>query len=299
MRKKSLENLNKDNIKILVCCHKPCALPPNSDGIFLPIHVGAAISDVDMGMQRDDQVNGQPCDNISAKNRSYCELTAIYWAWKNIKKLYPGVEYIGLNHYRRFFTEKEHTAGIRFLSFKVSSLLKFALGKNVPSVFVPNKVISSSMLGKYTVLLRKTVEKGISNGKGIFCTEATRLNFGNMHDFFNVVGRANIDFLGEAVRKTRPEYFRPFQETLASRSFCYANMFIMPYALFCEYCEFVFAVLFAVEQEASVQGFYVDIIQERCANRLFGYFGEILTASFFASRSEKEIGRLGTCFVSQ
>ncbi|WP_288516586.1 DUF4422 domain-containing protein [uncultured Treponema sp.] len=97
-------NLNKDNCKILICCHKPCELPPNPDGLFLPIQVGAAISDVDLGMQRDDQVNGEPCDNISAKNKSYCELTALYWAWKNIKKLYPNLEYIGLNHYRRYFS---------------------------------------------------------------------------------------------------------------------------------------------------------------------------------------------------
>ena len=96
--------LTKDNCKILICCHKPCELPPNDDGLFLPIQVGAAISDVDLGMQRDDQVNGEPCDNISAKNKNYCELTALYWAWKNIKKLYPNLEYIGLNHYRRYFS---------------------------------------------------------------------------------------------------------------------------------------------------------------------------------------------------
>lgn len=38
-------------------------------------------------------------DNISAQNREYCELTATYWAWKNL----GDVEYIGLAHYRRYF----------------------------------------------------------------------------------------------------------------------------------------------------------------------------------------------------
>lgn len=290
---------NKDRIKILVCCHKPCVLPPNTDRIFLPIHVGAAMSDVDMGMQRDDQVNGLPCDNISSKNKSYCELTAVYWAWKNIKKLYPDVEYIGLNHYRRFFTDKKHAAGSRYWAFKVFSLLKFALGKNVPYIFIPNKVISSSEIGNHTESLRDFVERNVSEGKEIFCTEDARLNFGDVHDFFSVVGRANIDFLEETVRKTSPKYLQSFQKTLASRSFCYGNMFIMPYALFCEYCEFVFAVLSAAEREAVAQGFYVDIMHEKCADRLFGYFGELLTATFFASCPEKDICRLGTCFVRQ
>ena len=75
--------LDDSKIKILVCCHKPCELPQNK--VFLPIHVGAALSDVNLGIQRDDQFNGVPCDNISDKNRSFCELTGLYWAWKNLK----------------------------------------------------------------------------------------------------------------------------------------------------------------------------------------------------------------------
>lgn len=104
-------SLNEANIKILVCCHKPCKLPPNSNGIFLPVQVGAAISDVNLGIQRDDQVNDKQCDNISAKNKNYCELTALYWAWKNIKKIYPNIRYIGLCHYRRYFVNLKKYLG--------------------------------------------------------------------------------------------------------------------------------------------------------------------------------------------
>lgn len=89
------------NTKILICCHKKSELP--NDDFYLPIHVGAALSDVDLHIQPDNQVNGIECENISNKNKSFCELTAIYWAWKNIRKLYPNIEYIGLCHYRRFF----------------------------------------------------------------------------------------------------------------------------------------------------------------------------------------------------
>ena len=44
------KSLDKSKIKILVCCHKPCELP--KDDIFLPIHCGKALSDLDLGIAR-------------------------------------------------------------------------------------------------------------------------------------------------------------------------------------------------------------------------------------------------------
>jgi len=88
------------NTKILVCAHKKVDFP--KEDIFLPIHVGAALSTEDFGVQRDDEGI-----HISTKNKNYSELSAHYWAWKNLKDY----KYIGLCHYRRFFdieySEKE------------------------------------------------------------------------------------------------------------------------------------------------------------------------------------------------
>lgn len=84
-----------DKIKILVACHKPG--PVYHDDVYTPIHVGRSISkykDEMAGMLGDDTG-----DNISEKNPYYCELTAQYWAWKNLHD----VEYVGFCHYRRFF----------------------------------------------------------------------------------------------------------------------------------------------------------------------------------------------------
>ena len=78
------------NIKILVATHKKYRIP--SDSMYYPIQVGAQ-GKMDLGYQRDDRG-----DNISIKNSNYCELTGLYWAWKNLD-----CDYLGLSHYRRHF----------------------------------------------------------------------------------------------------------------------------------------------------------------------------------------------------
>lgn len=82
------------SIKIFVVCHKPCAATKRKNNIFVPIQAGHAISNYELGIATDDTG-----DNISDKNLSYCELTAIYWVWKNV----TNVETVGFEHYRRHF----------------------------------------------------------------------------------------------------------------------------------------------------------------------------------------------------
>lgn len=78
--------------KILVASHKPYWMP--SDPLYMPVHVGAALADAPLeGFQPDDAG-----DSISAENPRYCELTALYWGWKNLE-----ADHLGLAHYRRHF----------------------------------------------------------------------------------------------------------------------------------------------------------------------------------------------------
>ncbi len=61
------------------------------------IQVGAALTDQCICSLRDDTG-----DSISARNRQYCELTGLYWIWKNATE-----DYIGICHYRRRFNIEE------------------------------------------------------------------------------------------------------------------------------------------------------------------------------------------------
>lgn len=95
-------------IKILVACHKPVGL--FRDDMYIPIHVGRSGGGGNYDMA--DMIGDDTGDNISEKNPLYCELTAQYWAWKNLHD----VEHVGFCHYRRFFA-------IEMSEEKISKLL--------------------------------------------------------------------------------------------------------------------------------------------------------------------------------
>ena len=73
-----------------IVTHKECNLP-NISG-YVPILVGAE------GKDSEEILRDDSGDNISSKNKDYCELTGLYWIWKNTDD-----EYKGIVHYRRFF----------------------------------------------------------------------------------------------------------------------------------------------------------------------------------------------------
>lgn len=83
---------NEADIKIIVATHKAYWMP--TDELYVPLRVGAEGKEEDFGFTPDNTG-----ENISGKNANYCELTGLYWAWKNLE-----CEYLGLAHYRRHFT---------------------------------------------------------------------------------------------------------------------------------------------------------------------------------------------------
>lgn len=96
-------------VKILLAYHKPSTLL-KPDDVFVPIHVGRELAEKavangiareeDEAWMRENAVGDNTGDNISSKNKQYCELTAMYWAWKHYEEL-GDPNYIGFMHYRR------------------------------------------------------------------------------------------------------------------------------------------------------------------------------------------------------
>lgn len=236
------------NVKILVCCHKKCQLP----GIepYFPIHVGKALSEIDLGIQGDDTG-----DNISLKNESYCELTGLYWAWKNLKD----VDIIGLCHYRRYFDFHGQCDAL----YPLTSYLISEYG-NI-DLSVPSKLLHK--LDSHSIIAASPVFYEIS--------------------IYNDYCRCHIsDDMRtlEEVFKERDEqlYLEAFNKVMFQNSkLRHYNMFVMKWDLFDEYCNWLFGVLKDVEDRIDIS--HYDSVQKR----IFGYMAERLFNVFIEAKKLK------------
>lgn len=82
-------------VKIFAMTHKAFDVP--NDEMYIPLHVGRAVAERDLGYTGDDTG-----DNISASNCYYAELSGVYWVWKN----FHAADCVGVCHYRRFLTDE-------------------------------------------------------------------------------------------------------------------------------------------------------------------------------------------------
>lgn len=243
-----MEEKKEPKIKILVACHKA---DPNirQDDIYMPIQVGKALHpELDLGFQCDNTG-----DNISKKNGSYCELTALYWAWKNLKD----IDYIGLCHYRRYFLidQCDYRPILPIISYDYNPneneklkkyLQKFSIITAKPNIY-PYSVAVDYARGHNSEDLR-VVQKIIEE------------IFPNYNDSFN-----------KAILRSNQSY--PY------------NMFITRWKLFDEYCQFLFPLLEEVEKKTSTRDY------NSYQKRLLGFLSERLWNVFIAYK-KRQIGKI-------
>jgi lipopolysaccharide biosynthesis glycosyltransferase len=208
------------NIHIYISMHKPSYIPQNNKYIY-PIQVGAEIADERI----DGIIHDDTGDNISAKNRRYCEMTAQYWAWKND----PDADYYGFWHYRRYFSynENENEWGVVACdALDEKSLKKY---------YIDEEHISAAC-SDYDILVSTPWT----------CREDGVLMTVYEH-WCKHFERKDIDLTVLIVAKDYPQYYDSLMSVLFSHEAIFCNMFIMRKDLFNEYCEFVFRICEKVE----------------------------------------------------
>ena len=222
-------------IKILVATHKEYWMP--NDEVYLPLHVGRE------GKQNLGYVGDNTGENISVKNANYCELTGLYWAWKNLE-----CEYIGLCHYRRYFSKK-------------------SVGKDKKAAIL-HKDDYEKLLQKYDVILPV---------KRNYYIETVRSQYEHAHN------KSDLDEVEKIVQEFYPEYSETFTKVMNRTKLHILNMFVMKKDKFDEYCEWLFDNLFELEKRIDISDYnqYEARVFGFLSERLFNVWLEKQELNFY------------------
>ena len=195
------------NIKIIVATHKKYQMP--EDKMYIPVQVGAEGKE-DLGYQKDNSG-----ENISEKNPYFCELTGLYWAWKNLS-----ADYIGLVHYRRHFSV--------------------------------NKKIPKSESEKFKILLTEGQASEKLEKVDVILPKLRKYYIENLYSHYeHTMYIEPLDETRKIIEKKYPEYIEEFDKLHKRTSAHMFNMFVMKKEILNEYCTWLFDILFELEKRTD------------------------------------------------
>lgn len=244
----SINKIHKmSTTKIIVCCHKPDKFI--SDNVYMPIQVGKAISKFDLGIQGDNTG-----DNISKENPNFCELTGLYWAWKNMKP----VDYIGLCHYRRYFNFHERSSAFSGYSIRRTKDMD-KIDFSIPDL--------DELFSHYDIVM----------------TKPEHYPYPLAVDYaFNHVSE-DLRTLFAIVNDLYPSYNDAMYKVFFQNNrLSHYNMMIMRWNDFQGYCKWLFDILFEARKRINISNY--DTVQAR----IWGYMGERLLSVYVLGKNMKQ-----------
>ncbi len=195
---------------VIVATHKDYWMP--GEDCYLPMQVGSKIA-----KRRLSFIGDHTGVEISAKNGGYCELTGLYWAWKNLSG-----DYLGLVHYRRHLS-------------LYNGLRQKQIGRKNS---VLTKVQIDGLLKQYQVILPK---------KRRYYIESVYQHYIHTHY------REPLDETRRIIEEYCPAYLEAFDQVMKSRSACMFNMFIMKWQDADRYCSWIFEILGQLEKRVDIR----------------------------------------------
>lgn len=230
------------DIVIFMCCQNGFEyIPP----LCVPIQCGSALVDGVVEICSD-------CDgeNISEKNREYCELTAHYYAWKNIS-----ADYYGFCHDRRFFCASDS---------RRPYLVRGTLSEGQQQKLFRDENYWRALIESHDILAPFPEDMGIS----------VREHYCTTHRC-----PEDLDLFMDILAQKAPALKTSAENYLAQRKQYCRNMFVMKRGLFFEYCEYLFGILEEFDRRRPPHS-------DAHSDRTDKYLGEIFTGIFLSYCAE-------------
>ena len=275
-------------VKILLAYHKPSTLL--KPDIFVPIHVGREIaekavangmaSEEDEAWMRENAIGDNTGDNISSKNKRYCELTAMYWAWKNYEEL-GDPNYIGFMHYRWHLC----------FDLKNETVLS-------PDGLIHCPKITDDYIKKFH-LREETIRRFVKD-YDVVVAEKLHVNYVKVDTVYEQYKNSphhdikDYDVCMAVVKELYPAYSSAVSEYNNQPFGYFTNIFLMKKELFMEYADWLFTILEETERRLD---FSWRNVQEM---RVLAYISKRLFGIWFMNarhRSSLRIAELKRTFV--
>lgn len=232
----SFEKKSDKSVEVAICYHKEFNFLENE--ILKPIQVGAALSEIDLGIAKDNTG-----ENISEKNPYYCELTALYQLWKN-----TDAEYVGLMHYRRLL---DLNCGSRRWFNKFPSDIVNLLGLTKQKV--------NLLMNDYDILLPM---------KRVIQQSPTAYEYYRKRHYIS-----DMDRTLEIIKEKTPQIYDTAVDVLKnSRELYLYNIFISSKEFLNGYAQWLFDILGTLEDEIQTEVLNRDTFQQR----VYGFLSERL-----------------------
>ena len=252
------EDLNSNkcfqSIGVYVSVHKAVSLPEGD--FFIPVLTGSSQkSDLEVGYLRDNVG-----DHISDKHESYCELTVLYWAWKNqINDVY------GFSHYRRFLDlSRGHRSDI-YGNYYIDSFSdwndkKFGYSKkNISNIFKHHDIVIGNKI------------------------DVRKLGYKNNFDHYisqEFLHENDLKTLLDVIKERQPKYYESACKYFDGYYFTPCNLFITTREILNNYCQWLFDLLLHVEGRLDLSKY------SRSEMRVLGHLGERLLGIFLQYHKE-------------
>lgn len=232
----SFEKKTEKSTEICVCYHKEFDIIKND--VLVPIQVGASVSGIDLGILKDNTK-----ENISEKNPYYCELTALYWLWKN-----SDADYKGLMHYRRLLDLS--CGSVRWYN-------KFP--DNIAEILCLNNAKINSILSDYDIIL--PMKRIIPQSSSIY-------NYYKKRHYIS-----DLDRILEIIKEKTPQIYNTAIHVLKDTKDIYLyNIFISSKEFLDGYAAWLFDILGILESEIQSEVEQRDVFQQR----VYGFLAERL-----------------------
>lgn len=259
---------DKPDVKIFVSHRIDQDSATIDNPLYIPVRCGAIFDD----REGVEMLGDDTGDNISDRRMSFCELTVLYWAWKNVE-----ADYYGLCHDCRYmiFPDKEYKTDKANWSQIVCEHL---LPDTVKDFGLTDSEKMRQIIAGNDAVLPQCVDITECNTPNGY-----RKSIGEFWKTFEgeFIADDGIQLLVDCTENVAPQYVEMLNNYLSSSQSFNLNCFVLKKTVFLNLCEFLFPILFQIESRLDMKH------SSKKAAQTLNRFGEILIGAFLYHTSQQ------------